>query len=534
MALALFFLLLLFRSIPFTSSTISSLSKGRSLSVENANHILISPNGVFSAGFRPVGENAYCFAIWFNMPSYDGSLSVVWMANRDQPVNGRRSKLSLLKNGTLILTDASQLPVWATSTTSKSSLRLQLQNSGNLVLHNFEGRGVHIWQSFDSPIDTLLPGQPLTRYVKLVSARSKTNISSGYYKLFFDDDNVLRLIFDGPETSSIYWPDPELLSNEAGRSRYNDTRTAVFDSRGYFRSTDRVEFTSTDFGQGPKRRLTLDFDGNLRLYSFDERKKSWSISWQAMSKPCRVHNACGPNAICTYHPASGRKCSCPPGYEMKISSDWSFGCKPEFNIQHKNGNVMFVRLSHADFYGYNIEIIRNSTFEDCTKKCLELKNCKGFQYIFNEDEFVYNCYPKWQLRNGHSSPDHDGAMYVKLPKTGGLFSNSYNNSINEFKLDCSVPITKLLDRHYQQDQTSVASKNFLWVACAIGWIEAFIIILQQRRSRAWKVSGMGQRKNEGSRIEILIEVALQCVEDDRDARPTMTQVVEKLVRGIDQ
>ncbi|KAB1220334.1 putative receptor protein kinase ZmPK1 [Morella rubra] len=88
------------------ASTFPSLSKGSSLSSEKPKDVLTSPNGVFSAGFYPVGENAYCFAIWFTKLTRADDLVVVWMANRDQPVNGRRSKLSLLDTGDLILTDA--------------------------------------------------------------------------------------------------------------------------------------------------------------------------------------------------------------------------------------------------------------------------------------------------------------------------------------------------------------------------------------------------------------------------------------------
>ena len=53
-----------------------------------------------------MGDNAYCFAIWFS-----NSRTVVWMANHDQPINGKHSKLTLLKNGNLILTDANKLNV---------------------------------------------------------------------------------------------------------------------------------------------------------------------------------------------------------------------------------------------------------------------------------------------------------------------------------------------------------------------------------------------------------------------------------------
>ena len=164
-------------SLPPSSSSTStsppnSLTQGESLSVEKPNRVLVSPNKVFSAGFYSVGKNAYCFAIWFAEPLYNGNHTIVWMANRDQPVNGRLSKLSLLKNGNLVLTDAGQLTVWASDTVSVSPLRLLMLDTGNLVLFTSEER-IILWESFDSPADTLLPNQRLTRTTRLVSSRTQ-------------------------------------------------------------------------------------------------------------------------------------------------------------------------------------------------------------------------------------------------------------------------------------------------------------------------------------------------------------------------
>ncbi|KAM0018971.1 putative protein kinase RLK-Pelle-SD-2b family [Helianthus debilis subsp. tardiflorus] len=66
-------------------------------------------------------------------------------------------------------------------------------------------------------------------------------------------------------------------------------------------------------GLGIRRRLTLDSDGNLRLYSLNESSGLWSISWQAITgdKP---------------------ECSCPPGYMLSDPADLSQGCKPTFNM----------------------------------------------------------------------------------------------------------------------------------------------------------------------------------------------------------
>ncbi|KAK7838294.1 putative receptor protein kinase zmpk1 [Quercus suber] len=127
---------------PFSSSTFQTLSNGSSLSSEKPEDILTSPNDVFSASFYSVGENAFCFAIWFS-------------------------------NSCTIFT------IWTTNTFSLSLVQLSLYNTGNLILRN--RGGVILWQRYDFPTYTLLPEQLLTKNTKIFSSRSQTNYSSGFY-----------------------------------------------------------------------------------------------------------------------------------------------------------------------------------------------------------------------------------------------------------------------------------------------------------------------------------------------------------------
>ena len=78
-------------------------SSSFSLSVEKPEKdIIMSPKGTFTAGFYPVGENAYSFAIWFTQKHKDlNNATVVWMANRDQPVNGNAQHFPFSKPATL-------------------------------------------------------------------------------------------------------------------------------------------------------------------------------------------------------------------------------------------------------------------------------------------------------------------------------------------------------------------------------------------------------------------------------------------------
>lgn len=468
----LLLLLTLLLSSPLPSSTLDSLSQGSSLSVGKPEQVLISQSGIFSAGFYPVGDNAYCLAIWFTKPSYDGKHTAVWMANRNQPVNGNFSKLSLLESGDLILTDAGRFIVWTIKTVGISPVQLHLFNTGNLVLRTSDG--VIQWQSFDSPTDTLLPHQPLTRNTRLVSSRTKTNFFSGFYKFYFDNNNVLILVFDGPEASSIYWPPSWLVSWQAGRSAYNSSRTALLDYFGYFSSSDDLKFQSSDFGERVQRRLTLDIDGNLRLYSFEEGRNKWVVTWQAITLQCNIHGICGPNSICTYVPGSGsgRRCSCIPGYEMKNRTDRTYGCIPKFNLSCDSQKVGFLLLTHFEFYGYDYGYYPNYTLQMCEKLCLEICGCMGFQYSYTSD--VYKCYPKRLLLNGYRSPGFLGHIYLKLPKASLL---SYEKPVKEFMLDCSGNRSEQLVRSYAKAHENEVLKFILWFACAIGAVEMVCICM---------------------------------------------------------
>ncbi|KAL5144621.1 putative receptor protein kinase ZmPK1 [Glycine soja] len=488
-------LLILLISLVISSSAVDTMHQGSSLSVEEPKDFMLSPNGMFSSGFFAVGENAYSFAVWYSEPyGQTRNATVVWMANRDQPVNGKGSKFSLLHNGNLALNDADESHVWSTNTVSlSSSVLLFLDNTGNLVLRQTESTGVVLWQSFDFPTDTLLPQQVFTRHAKLVSSRSKTNKSSGFYTLFFDNDNILRLLYDGPEVSGLYWPDPWLASWNAGRSTYNNSRVAVMDTLGNFSSSDDLHFLTSDYGKVVQRRLTMDNDGNIRVYSRRHGGEKWSITWQAKARPCNIHGICGPNSLCSYHQNSGIECSCLPGYKWKNVADWSSGCEPKFSMLCNKTVSRFLYISNVELYGYDYAIMTNFTLNQCQELCLQLCNCKGIQYTYVFESGTYTCYPKLQLRNAYRTPYFNADLYLKLPANS---SYSYEGSTEQHGLDCSSSRTIQLERAYDMGHESRYIKFLFWFVGGVGGIEVFcifVICLFLVKTSGQKYSGVDGR-----------------------------------------
>uniref|UniRef100_A0A453QTQ3 non-specific serine/threonine protein kinase n=1 Tax=Aegilops tauschii subsp. strangulata TaxID=200361 RepID=A0A453QTQ3_AEGTS len=148
----------------------SYLARGSSVFIEdgttnNTTTILASPNGLLACGFYKVATNAFVFSIWFN-----GSLAKT-VAARDAPVNGRGSRLTFRKDGSMALLNYDGVTIWSTSTTTTHASRAELLDSGSLIIVDPDGRS--LWTSFDSPTDTLLPSQPMTRNIKLVSASAR-------------------------------------------------------------------------------------------------------------------------------------------------------------------------------------------------------------------------------------------------------------------------------------------------------------------------------------------------------------------------
>uniref|UniRef100_A0ACD5ZPG2 Uncharacterized protein n=1 Tax=Avena sativa TaxID=4498 RepID=A0ACD5ZPG2_AVESA len=392
----------------------SYLARGSSVSIEDDTSttitVLLSPNGAFACGFYRVATNAFTFSVWFTGSSGN---TVAWTANRDVPVNGRGSRIAFRKDGVLALLDYNGTAVWSTNTTATRASRAQLLNTGNLVIVDPDGRS--LWRSFDSPTDTLLPSQPMTRDTQLVSASARGLLYSGMYTLYFDSDNQLKLIYNGPEINSIYWPDPFYKGWENQRTTYNSSRYAVLEQTGHFVSSDKFEFEASDLGDRVMRRLTLDFDGNLRLYSLNATDGSWLVSWMALRRVCDIHGLCGKNSLCKYIPKL--KCSCLQGFEMVDESNWSKGCRRKANIMATQ-SFSFISLTETDFYGYDLDYADSVSFRDCRRMCLSNADCQAFGYRRGEGQ----CYPKVYLFNGKTFPRPHNDIYLKVPK--GVLSSS--------------------------------------------------------------------------------------------------------------
>ncbi|XP_062226975.1 putative receptor protein kinase ZmPK1 [Phragmites australis] len=451
-------------SVLSASARRSILRSGDSIAVEDGpGHALVSLSGNFSCGFHKVATNAYTFAIWFTSSA---DATAAWTANRDAPVNGRGSRAEFRKDGSLVLQDFDGRVVWSTNTSGTQADIVQLLDTGNLVVAN--ASGCPLWQSFDWPTDTLLPEQPITRYKRLVSASARGLPYSGYYNFYFDSDNLLNLMYDGPEISSNYWPDPFNKWWENNRTAYNSSRYGSLDKYGGFMASDHMQFNASDMGEGVMRRLTLDYDGNLRLYSLDATDGSWHATWVALPRQCDVHGVCGRYGVCAYRP--GLACSCPEGFVASDASDWSKGCRRQIDVRCGEA-VYFAEMPQVDFWGFDFNYTPGLTFETCRQICLDDCNCEAFGY----KKGTGKCYPKISLWNGRA-PDTLQSIYLKVPSR----VKNLNPSVLDFHGHaCAVQEqnTNVSSSYLHVSGNKINFVYFYWFLAVVFVVEAIFIVV---------------------------------------------------------
>uniref|UniRef100_A0A2N9FI78 Bulb-type lectin domain-containing protein n=1 Tax=Fagus sylvatica TaxID=28930 RepID=A0A2N9FI78_FAGSY len=138
-----------------TTYGVDSITPSQSLTDGNT---LVSKEGNFELGFFSPGssKNRY-LGIWYkNIPVK----TVVWVANRDSPIDNSSGILMINSTGTLVLLSQNKSVVWSTSSLKQAQTPLlQLLDTGNLVLTDEKNGNSedYLWQSFDYPADTLLP-----------------------------------------------------------------------------------------------------------------------------------------------------------------------------------------------------------------------------------------------------------------------------------------------------------------------------------------------------------------------------------------
>ncbi|KAG5233488.1 G-type lectin S-receptor serine/threonine-protein kinase [Salix suchowensis] len=367
-----------------------TISAGSSLSGDLT---IVSAGKVFELGFfNPGNSSNYYIGMWYYRDRVSEQ-TIVWVANRETPVSDRFSSELRISGGDLVLFNESKIPIWSTNLSSSrsSSVEAVLNDNGNLVLRDGSNSSVSpLWQSFDFPAHTWLPGAKIglnkitKRSTRLISWKSKDNPSPGLFSLELDPNQSRYLIFwnrsiyywsSGSWNGQIFTLVPEMRSNYI----YNFS---------YVNNTNESYFTYSLYNETLISRFVMEDVGQIQQTSWLESTQKWFLFWSQPKTQCEVYASCGAFGSC--NEKSQPFCNCLRGFNPKKTEDWGWGvysegCERASNLQCGNSSVVNGKNDRF-FSSNNLELPSNSQTveargaQECESACLSRCNCTAYAY----------------------------------------------------------------------------------------------------------------------------------------------------------
>ncbi|OAY24391.1 G-type lectin S-receptor-like serine/threonine-protein kinase At4g27290 isoform X2 [Manihot esculenta] len=427
------------------STALDTITPSQSLS---DGETLVSREGTFELGFFSLDDSEKRYlGIWYgNIPSK----TVVWVANRNNPINGSSGLLTINSTGNPVLLSDNRTVVWSVSNLTKEAQEpiLQLLDSGNFVLRNKNGGdlGIYLWQSFDYPCDTLLPGMKLGWDSKsglnrhLSSWRSPTDPSPGDFmwevQLHSNPEAVMwkgteKYYRSGPWNGIAFSGGIALRPNPVFGFNFVSTEEEI-----YYKFNLNNESLLT-------RIVMNQTTYNRERYTWNDVNRSWSLYDIVPRDRCDSYGLCGAygNCIVSELPV----CQCLKGFKPRSLEtwnlkDWSQGCmrnKP-LNCETGDGFLKFSGLKLPDTT--HSWVNKTMNLRECRATCL--KNCSCMAYSSSDIRGGGSGCAIWfgDLMDMRQLPADGGQeLYIRMnaSETEQTSNNTQNNQDNE---DIELPL----------------------------------------------------------------------------------------------
>ncbi|KAG5235578.1 G-type lectin S-receptor serine/threonine-protein kinase [Salix suchowensis] len=340
---------------------------------------LLSDGGSFELGFfNPANSTNRYLGLWFTKSPQ----TVLWVANRETPFSDRFGVLNITREGILILYSRSSSIVWlSNSSRTAENPVAELLESGNLVVReeNDDNPANFLWQSFDYPFDTMLPGMKLginfvTRLESSLSSwKSSEDPARGEFSFLLDHNGYPQLVVrKGNKTlfRAGSWNGIRFTAQTTSHPDSISTDDFVLNEKeGYF------VFGNTSLGFPS---LTQTPVGIPQRSIWNDRTHQWQVEIPQIDK-CETYSICGTNAYCQIN--NSPICSCLDGFiprsprDWKLSN-WSGGCIRRTPCSDKDRFENYTRMKLPDTSSswYN----KSTGLEECKGICL--KNCSCTAY----------------------------------------------------------------------------------------------------------------------------------------------------------
>ncbi|KAF8411267.1 hypothetical protein HHK36_003814 [Tetracentron sinense] len=336
---------------------------------------LISTREIFALGFfSPDSSGDQYLGKWYNKISEQ---TPVWIANRETPLKNSNGVLTINEDGNLLVLDKNQNNscVWSTNVSiSHNDFIAKLLDSG------IQTRSQRVlWQSFDYPTHTFLPGMKLGLNKKtgekwsLTSWKSRSDPARGNYSFSLDPRGSPQFfLYKG---SAPYWRTGPWIG--FGFNGIPEMARLHISNFSFMNDQDKVYSTYSLFNDSIYYRVVLDDTGSLQPLTWLQGIRKWNVLGLAPRDRCDDYGHCGPYGSCNTNNAL--ECESLPGFDPKSPRDWylrdwSAGCarKREQDCGNEEG---FLKLARDT----SISLVDTSlSLKECENECLSNSSCLAY------------------------------------------------------------------------------------------------------------------------------------------------------------
>ncbi|CAI0546118.1 unnamed protein product [Linum tenue] len=236
----------------------------------NSSATLLSRNGHFTLGFQRLVSNFSYLGIW-----YDNDTSALfWVANRASPIPDDTGALALDPSGALKLnySGGDILNLYSPRSPSSSpAAAAVLEDTGNFSLSDSTS-GAALWQSFDSPTDSWLPGMKLGvvdrgsgRNRTLTSWLAESDPAPGAFTMEWDPAGEQLVV---RRRGVVFWTSGRQLRRDAFQNFAMDSGTVDF-------NVSRVSNSDEDY-------LTLSASRNMFSAPSQRNFSIWRLRYDGV------------------------------------------------------------------------------------------------------------------------------------------------------------------------------------------------------------------------------------------------------------
>ncbi|XVF70458.1 hypothetical protein PTKIN_Ptkin11bG0163200 [Pterospermum kingtungense] len=374
--------------------------------VMTASDSLTSAGNNFELGFFSPGTstNLYVAIRMNNVPTKD----IVWVANRNLAFSGSSPVLTINNDGYLVIVD-DRISYRVSDDPSSQNVSATVLDSGNLVLKSEKSE--ILWQSFDFPTNTFLPGMKLGfsrktgKVWSLTSWLDDEDPNKGDFEVKMDPDPTYLnqiLLMRGSETiwSSGAWNAKDFYFTLMPEMRLN----YIF-NYSIYSDENETYFWYSLYNPAIITRFIVDVSGQLRELAWLNTSKQWVLFWAQPRDFCDIFSSCGPFTSCDKL-NSNETCQCLRGFyssEKSIRPGQYGGCTRRTALTCGIGNRdRFYRMDDVR-YPLSSTQQSNSSYPDgsgpqvsdsdakaCKVACLNNCNCTAYAYNRSGHCLIWN------------------------------------------------------------------------------------------------------------------------------------------------